>query len=283
MTHLPKNNLFLACLLAVSSVATAQAQSTKSGTPSKSSTLSAEARIKRLEDKEEVQHVMAIHAYYHGIGRNDIEYAQIWTKKQSDITFGQNQGYYVGHASIKNYYVDYQKKSQQRDLTVLKTKYPQIDAANPENLPMGELFMHSLTTPIIEIAGDGQTAKGVWYSPGFVTGVGGGNAHAFWCYEKYGVDFIREDGQWKIWHLHVYTDFIVPTDKSWAQDAGEAQMGSSTAAPTPGGMPPMPADMPKPDKQVITYKTYSPTNVPQLVRLPEPYRTFSETFSFANE
>lgn len=25
-------------------------------------------------------------------------------------------------------------------------------------------------------------------------------------FKKYGVDFIREDGVWKIWHMHVYSD-----------------------------------------------------------------------------
>ena len=37
--------------------------------------------------------------------------------------------------------------------------------------PIGTMFIHTLATPCIEVAGDGQTAKGIWHSPGFETQV----------------------------------------------------------------------------------------------------------------
>ena len=40
---------------------------------------------------------------------------------------------------------------------------------------------------------------------------------SFWCYEKYGVDFIREDGAWKIWHMHVFYMFRSPYDSWWTK------------------------------------------------------------------
>jgi hypothetical protein len=33
----------------------------------------------------------------------------------------------------------------------------------------GGIFWHAVTTPVIEVAGDGKTAKVVWFSPGFET------------------------------------------------------------------------------------------------------------------
>jgi hypothetical protein len=33
------------------------------------------------------------------------------------------------------------------------------------------------------------------------------------------VDFIKEDGQWKIWHLHVLTTFRTSLNKSWVESA----------------------------------------------------------------
>ena len=41
-----------------------------------------------------------------------------------------------------------------------------------ENAPftdaLNEFANHLTTTPIIEVAEDGQTAKGIWYTPGFI-------------------------------------------------------------------------------------------------------------------
>ena len=34
---------------------------------------------------------------------------------------------------------------------------------------------------------------------------------------RYGNDFILEDGEWKIWHLHVFGIFMCPVDKNWAK------------------------------------------------------------------
>lgn len=77
----------------------------------------------------------------------------------------------------------------------------------------GETQVHTLTTPLIEIAGDGQTAQAMWYTPGYICGHGGpmdpddAPLDGQWMYERYAIDFIKEDGEWKIWHFFVGTDF----------------------------------------------------------------------------
>ena len=45
---------------------------------------------------------------------------------------------------------------------------------------------------------------------------------------KYGADFKKQDGKWKIWHLHVYGLFATAYDKSWA--AKECKAPATTAA-----------------------------------------------------
>ena len=104
----------------------------------------------------------------------------------------------------------------------------------------GEFAMHLSTTPVIEIAGDGKTAKGIWYSPGLglspkmndssvdVTGI------FFW--ERYGGDFIKEKGVWKIWHLGMYYDFTPQLPTSMTSNLavkGSGQAQAPAAAPTP--------------------------------------------------
>jgi len=44
-------------------------------------------------------------------------------------------------------------------------------------------------------------------SPGYE---GGGEQGGGFCYTKYGVDFAKEDGVWKVWHYHVYRVFMTP-------------------------------------------------------------------------
>lgn len=83
----------------------------------------------------------------------------------------------------------------------------------PEHFGAGaEWVMHTSTTPVIEIAGDGKTAQGAWYSPGIgvLPQYEDGKIHlqSMFFWEKYGADFIKEDGAWKIWHLQMAYDFV---------------------------------------------------------------------------
>jgi hypothetical protein len=72
-----------------------------------------------------------------------------------------------------------------------------------------------LTTPVIQVAGDEKTDKGIWISFGHISGPMGGQMSAMWAYEKYGMDFVKEDGECKIWHLHTFVDFYCPVDSVW--------------------------------------------------------------------
>ncbi|WP_313803733.1 nuclear transport factor 2 family protein [Sphingobium sp.] len=92
--------------------------------------------------------------------------------------------------------------------------------ADPDEVQApGILHMHSMLSPVIEVAGDGETAKGVWDS--FGASVNGPDDVGGWLAVKYGVDFVKEDGVWKIWHLQVYPFYSTKYDKSITQTAKE--------------------------------------------------------------
>jgi len=68
-------------------------------------------------------------------------------------------------------------------------------------------FFHALASPIIEVAGNGMTAKATWMSPGFECAMElqeGRPPFAAWCFGKYAMDFIKnpDTGEWAIWHMH---------------------------------------------------------------------------------
>lgn len=84
---------------------------------------------------------------------------------------------------------------------------------------IGTMFDHYVTTPMIEVAGDGKTAKAVFYSPGHETQIDKvGKRRAYWTWGSYSADFIKENGQWKIWHLKWWRTFRTDYYKSWVED-----------------------------------------------------------------
>ena len=113
-----------------------------------------------------------------------------------------------GMELIRRNYDTVNVRNQRRDMLAMQTKYPDIED-KPENYAIGSMLMHMLTAPYIEVAADGLTAQGLWYAPGQVTVAHPDGVDAMYMYERYGVDFIKEDGEWKIWHLFIGTDFAL--------------------------------------------------------------------------
>ena len=95
---------------------------------------------------------------------------------------------------------------------------------------VGQLLLHVTTTAIIEVADDGQTAKCFWYSPGMIA-ESGQTGNTIW--EAYGVDFVKENGEWKMWHLHMFTDFM----GGFYLTLGGKTSGGSSGAPGGSGEP----------------------------------------------
>ena len=167
----------------------------------------------RALDVQAVENIMNRHVMYHCYGEHREEMEEIWVqekKNRETASFGQNQGFMLGFGSIWDGYVTGHDSSwlssakrycQQNGIDV-------SDWTDEEILEVyggvGQLLLHVTTTAIIEIAEDGKTAKGFWYSPGMIKETNGG-ASAMW--EAYGADFVKEETGWKIWHLHMYTDF----------------------------------------------------------------------------
>jgi hypothetical protein len=214
----------------------------------------------RANDLHQLNNLMSLHSWYHAASMNDVELEKIWAKRD-DIVWAQNSGYWIGQKSIKEYYGT--------KVTRASTK--------------GSFVWHTITSPVIEVAEDRQTAKGVWYTPGVVGSFKDGQGNFNWMFEKYGVDFVLENGEWKIWHMHVYTDTAWPLGGEISAKQGgpgvssdrKAEKSGTEATNAPSG--PMKA----PDKAVKNYKELSPdTEIVLVPRPPVPYKTWSETWSY---
>ena len=90
----------------------------------------------------------------------------------------------------------------------------------------------------------------------------------------FGVDFIWEDGQWRIWHLTYVEDIRTPCGESWAVKPRERE-------PNPHYRPMAEFQLPAPTRPEPVRARYTPDRpFTKLLPLPEAYRTFAETFSY---
>jgi ketosteroid isomerase-like protein len=127
----------------------------------------------------------------------------------------------------------------------------------------GMMAIHLMGNPMIEVAGDGKTARGIWVAAGMVANKRGGQPTAMWEWNRYGIDFIKEDGQWKLWHHHVYPLFQVGWDQKWAEQFPRKAVGIKFTEETKPNHPATPLDV-----------FYSPDEELPYIPVPEPYETF---------
>lgn len=216
----------------------------------------------------EIQNVMAKHVYYYNAQKQSEEMDAIWAKAP-DVAYGHNGGFKVGQESVRNYYVGMNDRQRKKKLEIMSKLYPDVQNVE-ENEGIGDLVMMPVQTPCIEVSGDGKTAKGVWFSQGLNFEVGADGkpvAYSFWG--KIGVDFIKEDGRWKIWHLAGYGDVMWRHDQNWVDSINpplertvdEGEFWDKAKEPP--------------------YRSYDAKTLPQYdPKPPEPYDTWDESLSY---
>ncbi|MBN1625502.1 MAG: nuclear transport factor 2 family protein [Deltaproteobacteria bacterium] len=281
--------------------------------------------IKEISDGERafammtVQNVFSKHAFYHQASKHCEEIADIWVAEDGP---NAKTARWILNASevlqgidkIKDRYCTKHVEGLKKTLEALSKKVPSVKNI-PENISAGaEYVMHTQETPVIEVAGDGKTAKMLCYSIGLsvqgsVDESGNTSTRSMWMWEKYAVDFIKEDGEWKIWHLVNIHDEGPSESGSQGQGGmpggqggapggqggapggqdmaqGEMPPGGQGGMPggqggAPGGQGGAPGGQGGSSEGVPDYFRYSPTEPLRIdPPFPEPYYTFSETFSY---
>lgn len=197
-----------------------------------------ERKVSRMEDRAAIENLMGRYQYLHTANMElevlDQLFAHVPDATIEDRANGVYQGYFG--LGIPDYYAERYGIDHYMPQELIPDDMPPMPPAPPAPPRKldGVLVMHTLTTPVIEVAADGNTARGVWTSVGCESGAyregelshipridnappgpDGLRAMADWVWLKYGVDFLKVDGQWKIWHLHIYDVFRCPFDENW--------------------------------------------------------------------
>lgn len=235
--------------------------------------LTIEEKLDRIMAYQEIQNVMGKHCWYHFARQNREEIEAIWAKKTPGVSWTTDRGKWEGMDALWELYVTNVERNKQKALERVIQVRPEVENKE-ENWGIGTLCVHTLTTPVIEVALDGKTAKGIWYSPGQVTEIGAdGRPNPRWMWERYGADFVKEDGEWKLWHIHMYYDVSVPVGESWADTPPIAEIRAKQKEAQAKWVD----SIAKPNKPGERYDSYSPTTLPQqLPKIPQPYVTFDE-------
>jgi len=144
-----------------------------------------EARIRVLEDIEEIKKLKARYAYC--LDERDWDGVVDFFTDDAKVDFGAF-GKYEGKKEIEEFF---------------KVTFP----------PSTAFTLHMIQAPIIEVEGD--RAKGQWYMHESATFTEG-NTPA-WGAVKYEDEFVRKDGKWKCNVSVVKIYYLTPYDEGWVK------------------------------------------------------------------
>jgi len=170
--------------------------------------LSLSQRIHNAEGAQAAEAIHARHSYLHAKAFGKEEWGEIWSR--SDETswahaFGRWRGFdAVWRGNVSKY--------NARAISPYEKMFdlvPEI-AWLTDFRPLNEIAMHTLATDIIEVADDGKTARAYFCTPGVISSALTPKMtyRGAILWERYGSDFICEDGEWKYLHEQVCPDLF---------------------------------------------------------------------------
>lgn len=235
-----------------------------------------ETRLRKIEAYQACMNLMGRYSFYHLYGMHEA-CGELFALNTPGVATEMMLGRYEGESGVRKL-------------------YPKADQPGkfhgPEGGVPGVLNIHTMASPVIEVADDLQTARGVWLSPGVETSPEPKDAPElerlrddsealqkakfsytpFWAWCKFAADFIQEAGRWKIWHLHVYGVFKSPYRVPW------------TETPPPPfdlivkGLPEALRPDAPPESRL---HSWSAVEKPECIPgVPEPYETFDEKIKY---
>lgn len=194
---------------------------------------------------QEVRNQMGRYEFYHSAKKHEETYKSFALSRKDCWIENNDLGFFRGKEGIKRFFVDFHNKMDGDDIK-------------------GSFCQHDLTTEVIVVADDLKTAKGVWLSPGVETrrDPETGKLTSYWCWVKYAVDFVEENGEWKFWHFTIYSDFFCDYYTAWVD------VPYTTSATD---------DMLKPDEIITKSYAYTKDKEPVFWPIPpEPYATYDK-------
>lgn len=166
---------------------------------SKKSEVSLYQRAKKIESYQKIQNLMGRAIIAYNFSKQE-EFENYFALEQETVSIEvADEGLFEGKKAVK----------------------AMMDTLFLDRGIEGEMMDIHLTTPIIEVADDLKTAKATWLCPGagsLVEKESNNDPQAIWVWGSLAVDFIFDDNEWKIWHLHYFQLIKCDYQKGWVDD-----------------------------------------------------------------
>lgn len=230
--------------------------------------------LDRLEWRRQIRNVMGRISHDYSIKQEADVYDRYWSKR-SDVALGINEGFYVGSDSVSGYYAALGKEIALSS-QLIQAKFPDAlgEKTAKECYGVGMMTYLPFDSQVIEIAGDGKTAKGIWNVRGSYCKLTSAGPISYWTYGWAAVDFVREGEEWKLWHMQLVYNVNKQCGTAFCEEPKQFEK-------VPGFEAMELVTMPQPDCAEPLMQTFYPERPwMQSPRCPEPYETFKDTFSY---
>lgn len=237
--------------------------------------LQIEHLVERWEDRRDVKNQMGKFVHYLLLKKEADMVKDLWSCRE-DICYKVNDGVYEGREAVEQYFGWFPGYTA-KVAACLKAKFPDKlgDKTDEEIFGVGLMEIKSISNYVIEVAEDGETAKGFCCLFGYNTTVDTRGPISNWILGTLCCDFVFENGEWKIWHMQYFVDIDKPAGTDWGKKDVEPFPDRPEFESLRGLTPPAP------NRKEAFYEAYSGTRAKtQLPPLPVPYQTFAETFSY---
>ncbi len=207
--------------------------------------------------------------------REDEILHKYWSRFESDICYGTNDGWYTGRRAVRDYFAAMHRNTQIRS-ELVQAMFPDFlgDKSKEEIHGVGALIVDAIAPPVIELSGYGTTAKGVWLFVNATHEILECGPYSILETGYYAVDFTKEGTEWKIWHMKRIVETRAPQEVNWADDW-------SLPAPKAEFEQLRELTLPAPNRPGIQREIYHAGRGQQeKVRMPEPFYDWDDTFSY---
>lgn len=237
--------------------------------------LTTEQLTRRWEDQRTIKNQMGKYVIDMLLEKKSQVFEKYWSQKQEDVCLGLNQGWYKGAEAIRGYY-DALSSRTGVESDVLQKVFPkQLGSWSEEKAyGVGHMDNKPVSSPLISVAYDGQTAQAMWTCVGTYADFSVSGPISHWVWGYYAADFILEEDEWKIWHLRFIKDIDCVCGEDWTKPGKE--------------WPELPefkdlADVriPEPNCPCTLQEPYHVKRLPMVLPpLPHPYSHFADTTSY---
>lgn len=230
--------------------------------------------LERLEWRREIRNVMGRISHDYAIKQEAQVYDRYFSRRE-DVCLGLNNGYYKGAAAVKGYYDALGEEIRLSSALIAKMFPRELEGKTEDELNgVGMISYLPFESQVIEIADDGRTAKGIWNVRGSTSRLTAAGPVANWIFGWAAVDFVLEDGEWKILNLLL----LYNVDHQCGVGFTEPE---KVFEPVPEFAPMADFHLPEPNVPMTVMETFRPDRPrTRSPRCPEPYATFADTFSY---